>query len=143
MLTIKRRRNQLKAILKMTVSSSVALRTVIPQVDMMEGDSENLEADLNASLEATAGVAPVNYFVENMNSADFSGNLPIPMNYQSPCALPGPSSSSSIDSQGSSSNNEALEVGGRFVLLDGEGHERTAVELDHKKIFDAVMIDAP
>merc|ERR1719215_362280 len=139
----RRRRNQLKAILKMTVSSSVALRTVIPQVDMMEGDSENLEADLNASLEASAGIAPVNYFVENMNSADFSGNLPIPMNYQSPCALPGPSSSSSIDSQGSSSNNEALEVGGRFVLLDGEGHERTAVELDHKKIFDAVMVDAP
>ena len=105
----------------------------------MEGDTENLEADLNSTLEATDGIAPVNYFVEN--SANFSGNLPIPMDYHPPCALPGPSSSTSSQE----SNSVALEIGSRFVLLDGpaDGHERTAVELDQQKLFDAVMVDAP
>lgn len=117
----------------MTLSSSVALRTVVPQVEGMEADCESLETDVNASLEATAAIAPANYFVEN-----FSGNLPIPMNYQPPCAFPGPSFNNSMGSQESPANCGTLEVGDRFVLLGGSGNECTTVD----QVFDEVM-DAP
>ena len=122
----------------MTLSASVALRTAAPQVDMMEGDSESLEADLNSSLDISEDMfeqpGQLSHFCEN------NGNLPIPMDhYPQPSSLPGPSAKTGTDAQGP--KNGSLQVGGRFVLLDGTDHERTTVELD--QVFDAVMVNAP
>ena len=130
----------------MTLSASVALRTAAPEVTMMEGDPETLEAELNSAMQSGSNEYAEPRMASEQpdptyeNYPNFSGNLPIPMNHYPPLAcLPGPSSRPDLEAEPLS--NETLRVGGRYVLLDERDQERTAVELD--QMFDAVMVDAP